>query len=172
MQEPVFSDSRILQAHPFKWFHPIETAVCCKSGLFFRGLCSCATGPRPSAIPPRQHGGRSSDLCVRLLPLPAAPDSGQAMVPAQVLSGSPRLSCPAFSFCRILLGKHSSLQMAGVGGALLFGAAGPLWSDGREGGSSFWYYRPPLVSPLGCPHWHPLPLHRILPGLLVHKQMP
>lgn len=157
----------------------METALRCKSGLFFRGLF--ATVPLVPPSQPSLQGntvGRSSDPLGPASPFLQPQTCGPGCPCSSALGVSPPGLARLLSFCPILLGKHSSLQMVGRGPLLW--CCRPLWSDGGEGGLS-WCCRPfgqlvgrglfslwccrPLGLPTGVPSLESLPLHRILPGL-------
>lgn len=176
----------ILQAPPFKRFGhgrreftPWKLPYAANQGYFSEAcLLLCHWFP-PSAIPPRQHGGRSltsgSSFSLSLQPqTQARPLSllGSAL-------GSPPPGLARLSFCPILLGNTPAFrwwggglfslvlqapfgQMAAGGGSLLLGAAG-LWSVGGEGALLFGAAGP-LGLPTGVPSLAPsAPSHRIPP---------
>lgn len=156
-----------------------------KSGLFSEAcLLLCHWFP-PSPAIPQGNGGRSSDLWVQLLPLPAAPDSGQATVPARVLLGSPP---PGLAFVLLPHPSGQTLQPSdgGEGASSLWcrpplvrwreevsslWCCRPLWSDGREGLFSL-VLQAPFGLPLGVPSLAPSALHRILLASSSTQQMP
>lgn len=95
----------------------MEIGICCKLGLFFRGLfASVLLVSAFSAAPPRQHSGwGGSVLWIQSLPPPASPRPGRGAYPSlQALLPSLSLLTPAVS----CLSKISSLK---------YGRASSLW---------------------------------------------
>lgn len=194
LQEP-FSQIQVLQA-PFPWFghgrrySPHGNCPTAANQGYFSEACLLLY----HWFPPSQPSLQGNTVAAALTSGSASPSPCSPRLQARPLSllecswGLPAWSGPPWPFCPILLSQTLQPSDGGEGASSLW-CCRPLWSDRREGVSSLWccrppfgqlvgrglfslVARPPLVSLLGCPHWHPLPLHRILPGLLVHKQMP